>query len=345
MSVQKAIVLDGTYAGVVTDRPLPKLRPGYLMVRTKAVAVNPTDYKSIRRTNVTGAIGGCDFAGVVEQTGEGYDKEWKVGDRIAGMAFGNNYRHHDDGAFAEYILVRADMALRIPDSMSFEEAATLGVGSNTVGQGLFSRQGLRLDGLDSPNKHGEKLFIYGGSTATAAMGIQLATMAGYKVFTVCSPEHFDFAKSRGAVGVFNYKDPESIEQIKAAAGGEFKYVWDTITLPSSAAYCEQLIQPNGFYRSLSPVPISRTDIDVSWTLAYTTLGEPVEKRPVLVKMDVSEDYEDGRKFVALFEKLLLAGEIKIHPHNVSPEGLDGVLDGLKLLEEGKVRGQKLVYAL
>lgn len=345
MSTQKAIVLDGSYASLVTDRPLPKLRPGYVAVKTKAVAINPTDYKSIQRSNVAGALGGCDHAGVVEQIGEGYEKKWKVGDRIAGFAFGNNFRHHDDGAFAEHIIVRADTALRIPESMSFEEAATLGVGSATVGQGLFSRQGLRLDTPDNPNQQGENLFIYGGSTATAAMGIQLATLAGYKVYTVCSPEHFDFVKSRGAVAVFDYKDPTSIDHLRSASQGGFKYVWDTITLPMSAAYCEQLLLPNGLYRSLSPVPISRTDIDVAWTLAYTALGEPVEKRPVLVKLDVSEDYEDGKEFVAMFQKLLLAGKVQTHPYTASSEGLYGILEGLKLLNEGQVRGQKLVYTI
>lgn len=103
MATQKAIVLQGEpgQAKLVTDRPWPRHRPGYLLVDVKAVALNPTDWKHVDYRNTAQCLSGCDYAGVVKETGEGYTKDWKVGDRIAGFSHGGNELEHEDGAFAE----------------------------------------------------------------------------------------------------------------------------------------------------------------------------------------------------------------------------------------------------
>lgn len=78
--------------------------------------------------------------------------------------------NHESGAFAEHITAKGDLALKIPDRLSFEEAATLGLGVSTIGQGLYQSLGLPL-----PNKPSEKtlsVLIYGGSTATGTLAIQ-----------------------------------------------------------------------------------------------------------------------------------------------------------------------------
>ena len=172
MSTMKALVMKGDkQASVVSDRPLPQLRPGYVLVKVAAVALNPTDWKHIAGLNQPGLLCGCDFAGTVEKTGTGYTKQWKEGDRISSMAHGGNKLQPEDGAFAEHIVAKADVAWRIPQSMSFEEGATLGVGIHTVGQGLF--QALKLDlPADDAKKKDEYVLIYGGSTATGALGLQ-----------------------------------------------------------------------------------------------------------------------------------------------------------------------------
>lgn len=172
----KAIVLQGEPGKVslVTDRPYPQPRPSYLLVDIKAVAVNPADWKHIDFINTKGAQLGCDFAGVVAETGTGYYKAWQKGDRICGFAHGGNLFQHEDGAFAERIAVKADMAFRIPENMSFEDAATLGVGVITCGQGLFQEMGLHLP--SQPTTKGETILIYGGSSATGCLGIQFAKL-------------------------------------------------------------------------------------------------------------------------------------------------------------------------
>lgn len=175
-TTQKAIVLQGgNEVKVVTDRPLPKLRDGYLLVKTVAVALNPTDWKSVDRSNTKGHLLGCDYAGIVQEVSEhGLTKKWQKGDRVYGMAHGANNSQAEDGAFAEFILVKGDIAMRIPDNLSFEKAATLGVGIFTVGQGLY--QYLQLELPDTPAQEAKPILIYGGSTATGTLGIQFAKL-------------------------------------------------------------------------------------------------------------------------------------------------------------------------
>jgi NADPH:quinone reductase-like Zn-dependent oxidoreductase len=167
----KALVMQGgKQASLVSDRPLPQLRPGYILVKVAAVALNPTDWKHIEFLNQPGLLVGCDYAGTVEKTGTGYSKDWKVGDRISGMAHGGNKYQPEDGAFAEHIVAKADLAWKLPPSMSFEEGATLGVGILTVGQG-FQDLALELP-TDGASKKEEFVLVYGGSTASGALGIQ-----------------------------------------------------------------------------------------------------------------------------------------------------------------------------
>lgn len=82
-----------------------------------------------------------------------------------------------DGAFAESIVVKADIGLRVPGSMSFEEAATLGVAVITCGQALFMKMKLPRPQSTGPlGSTGEHLLIYGGSSATGSIAIQFAKL-------------------------------------------------------------------------------------------------------------------------------------------------------------------------
>lgn len=68
--------------------PVPQIRQGYLLVKVEAVALNPTDWKSIYNGNCVGMRVGCDYAGVVEVVGPGISKVFKKGDRVCGFVFG-----------------------------------------------------------------------------------------------------------------------------------------------------------------------------------------------------------------------------------------------------------------
>lgn len=119
------------------------------------------------------------YAGVVSSAGDptSYSKSWSIGDRICGFAMGGNYMFPQDGAFAEQILVKADVGIRIPDSLGFEEATTLGVGVYTCGQGLCQQMGLRWPRKEEGGaSEKETVLIYGGSSATGTLAIQFAKL-------------------------------------------------------------------------------------------------------------------------------------------------------------------------
>ena len=154
--------------------------------------------------------------GTVVEVGPKVTKSFKKGDRVAGFTHGVNAVEKEDGCFAQYAVAKGDVQCKLPDNLSDEDAATLGVGVTTVGQGLYQSLGLPLPG--SGEKTDEPLLIYGGSTATGSLAIQFAVLSGCKVVTTCSPRNFPFVKALGAAEAFDYNDPECAQKIREYTG-------------------------------------------------------------------------------------------------------------------------------
>lgn len=76
---------------VLTSVPIPKLRDDYVLVKTVAVAINPTDWQTLDEIfspGTTRSLLGCDFAGVILEVGKDVTKDFKTGDRVAGAVHG-----------------------------------------------------------------------------------------------------------------------------------------------------------------------------------------------------------------------------------------------------------------
>lgn len=341
----KAVVMQGDKkAALVSDRPEPKLRPDYMLVRTQAVALNPTDWKHIDNLNKPGHLIGCDYAGVVEELGSNLTKDFKVGDRICGFVHGGNSGQAEDGAFAEKIVAKSGCQMHIPASWTFEDAATMGVAIMTCGQGLY--QALGLNWPTDPTTSGAFVLVYGGSSAMGTMGIQLAKLSGYRVITTCSPHNFDLVKSYGAEAAFNYRDADAASQIKSYTDNKLNVIWDTIALPSSAAFCAQILAPNGSYGTILNTPLpDRPDAKFTYTLGYTSVGEPFSKGTRVYDAEVTaRDYKWIAPWMGVGEKLMAEGKVRPHPKRVG-RGLEGVLEGTGLMRNDKVSGQKLVFVV
>ena len=325
----------------MTDRPIPVLRDEYVLVKNVSVALNPTDWKGIDFRGTPGALAGCDYAGVVEDVGKSVTKQFKKGDRICGLVPGCNQNQLEDGSFAEYIVAKTHLQLRIPENLSFQEAATLGVGVYTVGQTLYQKLKLALP--TEPTETPVPVLIYGGSTATGTLAIQFAKLSGYTVITTCSPHNFDLVKSLGADVVYDYKDPNAADEIRKYTENNLKLVLDTIALDSSAKFCDNALSTEGGeYSAIGLVKIDRENVNSYFTLARTAFGDEVVFGDIRLPAS-REDQEFGEKFGMIVEKLLAEGKIKPHPPRVGKDGLKGVLEGLQLMREGKVSGEKLVY--
>ncbi|KAJ0386842.1 hypothetical protein COL922a_003462 [Colletotrichum nupharicola] len=343
-------------AGVakVVDAPVPKLpADDYILVKTTAVAINPTDWKHVDLADKAGCVGiwvGCDYAGIVEEVGSGVTKDFKKGDRICGPVNGSNALREIDGAFAKYIAVKGDLQIKTPDNITDEEAATLGIAVTTVGQGLY--QTLKLPLPSSPAKEPKTILIYGGSTAMGISGIQYAKLSGYNVITTASPHNFDYLKELGASAVFDYKSPTVSEDIRKHTGDALTLAWDCQSTDESAVIVARALSSSkpSLVGTLLPVDKKKVqevnpNADVQMSLYYTVFGEEFG---YFGKRDaVPENYEFGKRFWELSRELLAEGKLKPIRviKNRGGSGLDGVIVGLKELKEGKVSAGKLVYTI
>ncbi len=345
----KAITLKGKEAPV-SYIPLPKLRPTYLLIKIQSVALKPTDWKHIAggRGGSPFSIVGCDYAGTVVSIGDQVTKNFSVGDKVYGCAHGSNTSEPYDGVFAEYAVVKGDLAMKIPENVSMDDASTIGLGSITVGQGLFQKgKGLGLSLPGESGGNGEWILIYGGSTATGSLGIQFAKLAGYKVITTCSQRNNKLVQSRGADEVFDYSDPDCGNNIRKFTNNKLKYAWDTVGLDESANICGEALSSDGVgchYGTILRNKSPRVDIKYTSTLMYTVFGEGFEKMGHQFPA-IQDDYEFGKMWFGLTEELVREGKLKAHTARVGDGGLEGVLKGLDEMKRGKVSGEKLVYRL
>jgi NADPH:quinone reductase-like Zn-dependent oxidoreductase len=222
--------------------------------------------------------------------------------------------------------------------MSFEEAATLGVGITTVAQGLYQELGLPLP--PAKVKEPTTVLIYGGSTATGTLAIQFAKHSGCEVIATSSAHNFDLLRKLGADQVFDYKDADVGAKIRKATNDKLKLAFDCIAEGKSFDITAAAISSSGGHMSalLAVKDYPRSDVKTKFTLAYTALGEVYSE-----KVGVSqEDYEFGVQFWKQAEEWFNSGKIKTHPIKVQ-NGLAGIPQGLQDLKDGKVSGVKLVY--
>jgi len=191
----KAVRLS-EYGGplVFDDVPPPTIAPDEILVRIKSTAVNHLDLVEASGTarqmfplNLPW-IPGHEFSGVVEQIGSDI-AAWTPGDAVFGNCGG--------GAYAEYLAVKPAAIARKPSNLSFEEAASVPVASQTAWQGIFTHGHL---------ERGQTILIHGGAGAVGAYAVQLASHAGATVIATASGDDEAYLDSIGASRVIDYRE-------------------------------------------------------------------------------------------------------------------------------------------
>jgi NADPH:quinone reductase-like Zn-dependent oxidoreductase len=182
---------------VFNDLPTPAIAPDEILVKIRSTAVNHLDLVKASGTArqilpiELPWIPGHEFSGVVEQIG-GDVEAYAQGDAV----FAAN---ETGGAYAEYLAVKATAIARKPSNLSFEEAASVPVASQTAWQGLFTRGHL---------EKGQTILIHGGAGAVGAYAVQLASHAGAIVIATASGDDEVYLKSIGASRVINYREAQ-----------------------------------------------------------------------------------------------------------------------------------------
>ncbi|WP_405928816.1 NADP-dependent oxidoreductase [Streptomyces griseus] len=192
----------------------PRPGPGQVRVAVRAAGVNPLDHK-IRNGWMEGvfptplpATPGAEFAGVVQETGEGVTA-FAPGDEVLGWSA--------TGSYATEALAGAAALARKPEGLSWEQAAALPVATDTASRVLDE---LAL-------AEGETLLLHGAGGGVGSAAVQLATARGATVIGTASPANHDYLRVLGAVPVA-YGDglvervrelaPEGVDAVFDASG-------------------------------------------------------------------------------------------------------------------------------
>jgi NADPH2:quinone reductase len=203
----------------LAELPMPRIeKPNDILVRVKAAALNPVDYK-VRASGGFGEnrILGCDAAGVVEGVGSAGSR-FKPGDAVF---FVNGGYGTEQGTYAQYVAIDEHYVAQKPKTLGFEEAAAVPLVLVTAWEALHDRAGIRK---------GHRVLIQAGAGGVGHVGVQLAALAGAHVAaTVSSPEKAALARSLGAEHTINYRTENVAEAVKAWTGGHgVDVVFDTV---------------------------------------------------------------------------------------------------------------------
>lgn len=287
----KAIVLKqagGIENLAIEDLPVPAIQDHEVLVRVKAISVNPVEATIRKREDFlrlvlhlkkdeSPVILGWDVSGVVEKTGKAVTG-FREGDEVFGMV---NFTGHGK-AYAEYIAAPAEHLALKPASISHAAAAAATLAALTAWQGLVHLARL---------KAGDKVLIHAASGGVGHYAVQIAKHLGAYVIGVSSASGRDFVLSLGADEHIDYTVHRFEEFVDDA-----DIVFDSV---NDMAHLERSIdatRPKGRLISLVVFPDER--------LARKALM----KRVFLHRMEVASDGED----MAYIADLLAKGILRSH---------------------------------
>lgn len=179
-AIQTAIIQhEGGILKITDTAAVPKLLPGWLLVRNHAVALNPCDFKMAARFPTSGLKDGVDFAGVVVAVGHQEISGFQSGDCVLGCVPSNKQDDAESGAFSDYVKIEEIYTIKMPPGMSFEMAMGLNPACiSTVALALhksFKMPATPYEAQETGYYENAPVtvFVYGGSSCIGLIAIQL----------------------------------------------------------------------------------------------------------------------------------------------------------------------------
>ncbi|GLY15783.1 NADPH:quinone reductase [Kineosporia sp. NBRC 101677] len=297
----------------------PQLRETDLLIEVRAVGVNPGE-ASIRQMRSAPPGGrvilGWEFAGVVAKAGNGF----AVGDRVMGT--GDITR---DGCWAERLAVDYRVVTRIPDRLSFTDAASLPIGGLTAWEALFRDRSELPPGV-------ENVLVVGGAGGVGSLGTQLlkAKTSALVISTASRPESREWCTAMGADLVVDHS-ADVAGQLRTAGVERIDLVLSTKGTAANINWLADVLKPFGH--------LATTD------LASSTDIEPLIQKSISVHTEmvfssVIADHNLHRQGAVLAELVEHARPIvttELHGLTV-----DSMREAHRLAESGRTIGKTVI---
>jgi NADPH2:quinone reductase len=244
----------------ISERPEPEPSSGEVLVRVAVSGVNPTDGKARRgdgpgqRLAFAEMVPNQDGAGTVVAVGEGVDPA-RVGQRV--WMWEAAWRRAD-GTAQELVALPGSQAVAMPDDVSFDLGASLGIPALTAHRCLT----VGADGpatLGPGTLEGQKVLVAGGAGAVGHAAIELAVWSGATVITtVSSAEKAELAAAAGAHQVVNYRAEDAAQAVRRIAPGGTDVIVE-VAAAANAALDASVIGPHG---TVAIYASDRGDVDI-----------------------------------------------------------------------------------
>lgn len=285
-----------------TDVERPAAKADEILVKVHAAAVNPADWKirdgmGERFGFTLPLILGGDIAGTVEAVGDRVEA-FKLGDAVYGMTLSSL----SDG-YAEYALAGVDTIAPKPDSLDFENAASIPIAALTAWQAMFDVANL---------SSGQSILITGASGGVGSMAVQLAKAKGAFVIGTASGKNEQFVRDLGADEFVDYTAQPFEEVVK-----DVDVVFDTIGSDTQERAFQTLKQ-GGFLVTSAQTPSAEKAQEFGVEAAF-----------VFCKSNAGQ--------LAEINHLIEAGKLKTHVETVLP--LTDVKKAHQLSQSGRTRGK------
>ncbi|MCI0384154.1 type I polyketide synthase [Streptomyces sp. CNQ085] len=279
--------------------------PGEVVLRVKAAALNYRDVMlaegslppDAEPATPTGPLLGLECAGIVTATGPDVT-EWSVGDRLFALA---------RGALGSHARVRAELAGRIPDHMTFEQAATLPTVFLTVQHSLETLAHLRA---------GETVLVHGGAGGIGLAALAYARHVGARVIaTAGTPAKRDLLRTLGAEAVFNSRDLSFAHQVRDATAGRGVDVVLNSLAGEAVARSLECLAPGGRF-----VELGKRDIYANAPLLLRPFRDNLAYYGVDLTRLIADAPEVAAAAFRTVSERVAAGVYRVLPHQSHPAG-------------------------
>ncbi len=324
-SPMQAMAMDG-FAGPEAIRaralPVPVPGPGEALVRIAAVGVNPADWKACAGMlpflpeSFLPLVPGFDGTGTVVALGDGVE-ELSIGERVA---FLSSLPLGRGGTWGDYAICMATLAVPLPASLSFDDAATIPV------PGISAREALLVQGKLTS---GERILINGGSGGTGIWAIQIARELGARIAATAGPANQDLLREMGVECPIDYRHEDVAQKIAEWAPEGVDLLLDTVG-QGSIADPAALIRRGGRY------------VAIETMLPDEVLPDAARFADRSIAMiRASASFESARSHLAALVAATSEGRMTPPPTETIP--LSDAAAAMARVREGHVRG-KIVLA-